>query len=77
MMPKDLLGRTCLSSFSLRLHRSFAADDIAGINAPTDLIDHHAEAAKTAFINLTLLHTLFGNLFCHFLLRHDFLLSRI
>jgi hypothetical protein len=78
MMPKDLLGQTCLSSLSFRLHRFFAADDVAGIDAPTDLIDHYAEAANTAFISLTLLHTLPRTLFCYFLryllLSHDFLL---
>ena len=74
MMLKDLLAQTCLSSLSFRLHRFFAADDVAGIDAPTDLIDHYAEAANTAFISLTLLHTLLRNLLRYLLLSHGFLL---
>ena len=69
-----LLMQTCLSSLSFGLHRFFAADDVTGIDAPTDFIDHDAEAANTAFISLTLFHTLLGNLLCYLLLSHDFLL---
>jgi len=68
------LMQTCLSSLSFRLHRFFAADDITGIDAPTDFIDHDAESTNTAFISLTLFHTLLGNLFCYFFLSHGFLL---
>ena len=63
-----------LSPF-FRLHRFFAADDITGIDAPADLIHHYTEAANAAFISLTFLHTLFGDLLGNFFLCHRFLLS--
>jgi hypothetical protein len=58
----------------LRLHLLFAADDVAVIDTSTDLIYFYSKAADAAFINITLPHTLFGNLLDHFLLNHDIIL---
>ena len=50
-----------LSPF-FRPHLLLAADDVASIDAPADLIHRDCQTADAALINISLLHTLF----CHF-----------
>jgi hypothetical protein len=57
------------------LHRPFAADDVAGIHTPANLINCYSKSTDTAFISIALLYTLFRNLFYRLLFSHDFLLS--
>ena len=53
-----------LSPF-FRPHLLLAADDVASINAPADLIHCDSQTADAALINISPLHTLF----CHFFYR--------
>ncbi len=39
-----------------RLHLFFAADDVAGVDAAADFIDHNAEATDGAFVGIALLN---------------------
>ena len=59
----------------LGLHLFFAANDIAHIDAPADLVHPYSKSADAAFINIALLHTLLRNrlrsFLAHFLLCHD------
>jgi hypothetical protein len=57
------------------LHLLFAADDVAGIHTPANLINCYSKSTDTAIINIALLYTLFRNLFYRLLFSHDFLLS--
>ncbi len=63
----------------LRLHRLFAADDVARIHTSADLIHCYSESANVAFVDVALFYTLFYTLFCHFsslfLFYHDLLLA--
>jgi hypothetical protein len=56
------------------LHRFFAADDIAHIDAPADLVHPYGEPTDAALINIPLLHAFFRNrlrfFLGHFLLCH-------
>ena len=60
---------------SLRLHLLFATDDVAHIDAPTDLIHLDGEAADAAFINIALLDAFLGHSLRNLLLCHPFFLS--
>lgn len=50
-----------LSPF-LRPHRFFAADDVAGIDTTTDLIDGYSKTTNAAFINITPFYTFLRDL---------------
>jgi hypothetical protein len=63
-----------LSPF-FRSHWLFTADNVTGVDAPTDFIHHDREAANAALISIALLHSFLRNLLCNFLLSHGFLLS--
>ncbi len=65
-----------LSPF-LGSHGFLTAEDITGIDAPAHLIYPDSNTAHAAFINITLLYTLLGNLLHCFLLNHGFLLFLI
>ena len=58
----------------LGLHRFFAADDVAHIDAPADFVHPYGEPADTALIDIPLLHAFFRNrlrtFLRHFLLCH-------
>ena len=68
-----------LGSLSCRPHLLLAADDVAVVHTSADVIYLDCESAHTTFVNVSLLHTLLGNLLrrllCNFLDCHDFLLE--
>ena len=65
-----------LSPF-FRPHLLLAADDVASINAPADLIHRDCQTADAALINISLLHTLFYHFFYRLLYCHIPLLSSL
>ncbi len=51
-------------------HRLFTANDVAGIDTPTSLINPNSKTTDTAFINIALLYALFSDFFCRLLFDH-------
>jgi hypothetical protein len=54
-----------LGSLSCRPHLLLAADDVAVVHTPADVIYLDCESAHTTFVNVSLLHTLLRNFLRH------------